>query len=61
MLRGDKDLVRFRLSVLTCLITRFSQYEELEGEVSHQGPVVQSIVSSTSLLRGQLVKCFTTL
>ena len=25
------------------------------------GPVVQSIVSLTSLLRGQLVKCFTTL
>ena len=27
---------------------------------SHQGPVVQSIVSLTSSLRGQLVKCFTT-
>ena len=27
----------------------------------HLGPVVQSIVSLTSLLRGQLVKCFTTL
>ena len=26
-----------------------------------QGPVVQSIVSLTSSLRGQLVKCFTTL
>ena len=26
-----------------------------------QGPVVQSIVSLTSFLRGQLVKCFTTL
>ena len=26
-----------------------------------QGPVVQSIVSLTSLLRSQLVKCFTTL
>ena len=26
-----------------------------------QGPVVQSIVRLTSLLRGQLVKCFTTL
>ena len=25
-----------------------------------QGPVVQSIVSLTSSLRGQLVKCFTT-
>ena len=30
-------------------------------EVTVQGPVVQSIVSLTSLLRGQLVKCFTTL
>ena len=26
-----------------------------------QGPVVQSIISSTSSLRGQLFKCFTTL
>ena len=26
-----------------------------------QGPVVQSIVSLTSSLKGQLVKCFTTL
>ena len=29
--------------------------------VSSQGPVVQSIVSLTSSLRGQLVKCFMTL
>ena len=28
---------------------------------TYQGPVVQSIVSLTSSLRGQLVKCFTTL
>ena len=27
----------------------------------HQGPIVQSIISLTSLLRGQLVKCFMTL
>ena len=27
----------------------------------NQGPVVQTIVSLTSSLRGQLVKCFTTL
>ena len=27
----------------------------------YQGPVVQSIVSLTISLRGQLVKCFTTL
>ena len=31
------------------------------GKYIHMGPVVQSIVSLTSLLRGQLVKCFTTL
>ena len=30
-------------------------------EIIEQGPVVQSIVSLTSSLRGQLVKCFTTL
>ena len=29
--------------------------------VIEMGPVVQSIVSLTSSLRGQLVKCFTTL
>ena len=29
--------------------------------ITPQGPVVQSIVSLTSSLRGQLVKCFTTL
>ena len=33
----------------------------LEREMLNQGPVVQSIVSLTSSLRGQLVKCFTTL
>ena len=30
-------------------------------KINHLGPVVQSIVSLTSSLRGQLVKCFTTL
>ena len=29
--------------------------------LADQGPVVQSIVGLTSLLRGQLVKCFMTL
>ena len=29
--------------------------------LAHQGPVVQSIISLTSSLRGQLVKCFMTL
>ena len=32
-----------------------------DNTLEQQGPVVQSIVSLTSLLRGQLVKCFTTL
>ena len=31
------------------------------GCIEHLGPVVQSIVSLTSSLRGQLVKCFMTL
>ena len=31
------------------------------GVVIDLGPVVQSIVSLTNSLRGQLVKCFTTL
>ena len=36
---------------------------QLQNQVSThtQGPVVQSIVSLTSSLRGQLVKCFVTL
>ena len=33
----------------------------IQMQSKHQGPVVQSIVSFTSSLRGQLVKCFTTL
>ena len=31
------------------------------GLLIYEGPVVQSILSLTSLLRGQLIKCFTTL
>ena len=31
------------------------------SQKKHLGPVVQSILSLTGLLRGQLVKCFTTL
>ena len=30
-------------------------------KLQHLGPVVQSIVSLTSMLRGQLIKCFRTL
>ena len=39
-----------------------AEISETERQIeSHLGPVVQSIVSSTSSLRGQLVKSFTTL
>ena len=34
---------------------------KVSSKLTYQGPVVQSIVSLTSSLRGQLVKCFTTL
>ena len=37
-----------------------SQRIELSQVVVFQGLVVQSIVSLTSSLRGQLIKCFTT-
>ena len=33
----------------------------VRGMRKKQGPVVQSIVSLTSLFRGQLIKCFMTL
>ena len=43
-------------------IPRFvSLHEEMILIAKALGPVVQSIVSLTSSLRGQLVKCFTTL
>ena len=35
--------------------------QNCDSPVKIPGPVVQSIVSLTSLLRGHLVKCFTTL
>ena len=41
---------------MTKMVTGFPQ-----KIVKDQDPVVQSIVSLTSSLRGQLVKCFTTL
>ena len=37
------------------------QFEELIKVAESLGPVVQSIVSLTSSLRGQVVNCFTTL
>ena len=51
--REGSDLLDFSLS---CFLSHF-----LYVSLSHLGPVVQSIVSLTSSLRGQLVKCFTTL
>ena len=46
-------------------ISKFSiaMYELYRNELRghYQGPVVQSIISLTSSLRGQLVKCFMTL
>ena len=58
--------------MLKVILNRFeAQAEEVITEeqaglkagrsISEQGPVVQSTVSLTSSLRGQLVKCFTTL
>ena len=38
-----------------------SQVHNIWHKYKHLSPVVQSIVSLTSSLRGQLVKCFTTL
>ena len=53
----------------TNVVTSFSHREDKRKikqginvfENKYQGPVVQSIVSLTSSLRGQLVKCFTAL
>ena len=49
----NEDMVQILL-ILEVLFIQKSKVEDL-------GPVVQSIVSLTSSLRGQLVKCFTTL
>ena len=38
-----------------------TQSKQDKKKAKGQGPVVQSIVSLTSSLRGQLIKCFTTL
>ena len=42
----------------TCTMTTYWS-KDLQGTIL--GPAVQSIISLTSLLRGQLVKCFMTL
>ena len=41
-----------------CHLFRKKYYIDLH--IVHQGPVVQSIVSLTSLLSGRMIKCFTT-
>ena len=49
---------------LSCKLSLSHRKKSHEGAmkiVIHLGPVVQSIVSLTSLLRGQLIKCFMTL
>ena len=45
------------VQILLMLTVFFTQ----DSEIEDQGPVVQSIVSLTSSLRGQLVKYYTTL
>ena len=56
-----QDLGQWRLSdpLTQSLVVTFPKKT---GQLPrHLGPVVQSIVSLTSSLRGQVVKCFTTL
>ena len=43
------------------MVRRARGSSQMVSRFASQGPVVQSIVSLASLLRGQLVKCFTTL
>ena len=56
-----------RLSILSGEVTQpfsvlpFSSTPVKSYRRSKQGPIVQSMVSLMSSLRGQLVKCFTTL
>ena len=51
---------RIESDQIVCLDLSRQSRLRLDG-LSDQGPVVQSVVSLTSSLRGQLVKCFTTL
>ena len=48
-------------SLLYSVIKNNSQHELLFVDLASLGPVVQSIVSLTSSLRGQRIKCFTTI
>ena len=54
---GDNEWLYARQSCLQ--LKKFPPLADLEPETLDQGPVVQSIVSLTSLLRGQPVKCST--
>ena len=49
----------FEISIVDLFLSNVNHV--LVPKDDNQGPVVQSIVSLTSSLRGQLVKCFTTL
>ena len=51
--------IHFLLHVTTC--NEAHVVVATLAQVMHLGPVVQSIVSLTSSLRGQLIKCCTTL
>ena len=53
--------VVFHISPMLCNIPICYNKGSPLVSISKQGPVVQSIVSLTSSLRGQLVKCFMTL
>ena len=51
---------RFNIFISMLKQSRVNVVRPLSDAI-HLGPVVQSIVNLTSSLRGQLVKCFTTL
>ena len=58
--------VYFLCVFFLCFFSCFVLFSNLSGALSdplfhNQGPVIQSIVSLTTSLRGQLVKCFTIL
>ena len=53
----NKEYIR----IVALFVLRKLGLKKMSKFCEHQGPVFQSIVSLTSSLRGQLVKCFTTL
>ena len=55
-----KDVTEDSVKILNIGIGKHEQTLQMQFK-QDQGPVVQSIVSLTSSVRGQLVKCFTTL